>query len=50
VEITGTTSDPLAWNKAAWLTLGAPAVVLSVIAAGLFKTCGFRRSRPPIPI
>lgn len=38
VEITGTTSDPLTWNKAAWLVFGAPTVVLSVIAAGLFKT------------
>lgn len=37
VEITGTTSDPLAWKQTAWLTLGAPTVVLSVIAAGLFK-------------
>lgn len=38
VERTGTASDPLAWNKATWLAFGAPAVVLSVIAAGLFKT------------
>lgn len=37
VEMMGTTEDRLAWNKTAWLTLGAPAVVLSVIAAGLFK-------------
>lgn len=37
VEIADITDDRLAWNKAAWLTLGAPAVVLSVIAAGLFK-------------
>lgn len=38
VELTGTTKDPLAWNTTAWATLGAPAVVLSVIAAGLFKS------------
>ncbi len=38
VEFTGTSEDPLAWNTTAWLTLGTPAVVLSVIAAGLFKS------------
>lgn len=38
LETAGTSEDPLAWNKAAWLTIGAPTVILSVIAAGLFKT------------
>lgn len=38
VETAGAELEPLAWNKTAWLALGAPAVILSVIAAGLFKT------------
>jgi hypothetical protein len=53
VEVMGSSKDPLAWNKAAWLVLGAPVVTLATIAAcllgGVFSHVFGKSSGPSRP-